>query len=153
MRYIPALNPIKEETILASNNGRAYFALLGYHFNPDDITRLLGIEPTSVNAAGAYSGLDKPVISSWELSTETLTGEVDVFALTDTLVKQLEPIKAKIVEVCKSHNLSPRLGVALTLSIDKGVSSPEIGFGARTIRFLADTGSFIDMECNLSGQV
>jgi len=153
MRYIPALNTIKEETILASNSGRAYFALLGYHFNPGDITHLLGIEPTSVNAAGAYSGLDKPVISSWEVSTETVTGEVDVFALTDTIVKQLEPIKAKIVEVCKSHNLSPRLGVALTLSIDKGESSPEVGFGARTIRFLADTGSFIDMEYSLSGRV
>lgn len=139
--------------MLASNKGRAYFALMGYHFNPDDITRLLGIEPTSVDAAGAYSGLDKPVISSWELSTETLTGEVDVFALTDTIVKQLEPLKEKIVEVCKSHNLSPRLGVALTLSVDKSESSPEIGFGARTIRFLADTGSFIDMDCKLSGRI
>ncbi|GAB1231975.1 hypothetical protein UT4_04410 [Ferrigenium sp. UT4] len=138
---------------MAANKGRAYFALLGYHFNPDDITRLLGIEPTTVNAAGAYSGLDKPVISSWELSSETLTGEIDVFALTDGLVKQLEPLKAKIVEVCKSHNLSPRLGVALTLSIDKGETSPEVGFGARTIRFLADTGAFIEVENKLSGRV
>jgi hypothetical protein len=138
---------------LASNKGRAFFALLGYHFNPDDITRLLGIEPTSVNASGAFSGLDKPVISSWELSTETINGEVDMFALTDVIVKQLEPIKEKIVEVCKSHNLSPRLGVALTLSIDKGESSPEVGFGARTIRFLADTGSFINVEYKLSERV
>lgn len=138
---------------MASNTGRAYFALMGYHFNPDDITRLLGIEPTSVDAAGAYSGLDKPVISSWELSTDTVAGEVDVFALTDTIVKQLEPLKEKIVEVCKSHNLSPRLGVVLALSIDKGESGPEIGFGARTIRFLADTGSFIDMDCKLSERI
>lgn len=144
---------IDEGIIVAANKGRAYFALLGYHFNPDDITRLLGIEPTTVNAAGAYSGLDKPVISSWELSSETLSGEVDVFALTDSLVKQLEPLKDKIVEVCKSHNLSPRLGVALTLSIDKGETSPEVGFGARTIRFLADTGSFIEVENKLSERV
>jgi hypothetical protein len=138
---------------LASNKGRSYFALLGYHFNPDDITRLLGIEPTTVNAAGAHSGLDRPVISFWELSTETLAGEVDVFALTDSLVKQLEPLKEKIVGVCKSHNLSPRLGVVLTLSIDKNESRPEVGFGARTIRFLADTGSFIDVEYKLSERV
>jgi hypothetical protein len=138
---------------LAANKGRAYFALLGYHFNPENITRLLGIEPTSVNAAGAFSGLDKPVISSWELSTETVTGDVDLFALTDIIVKQLEPIKEKIVEVCKSHNLSPRLGVALTLSIDKGESSPEVGFGARTIRFMADTGSFVNVEYKLSERI
>ena len=142
-----------EETILASNKARAYFALLGYHFDPDDITRLLGIEPTSVDAAGAYSSLDKPVISSWELSTETITGKVDIFALTDIIVKRLEPTKEKIVEVCKSHNLSPRLGVALTLSIDKDEASPEVGFGARTIRFLADTGAFIDVEYKLSERI
>ncbi len=138
---------------MASNKGRAYFALLGYHFNPDDVTRLLGVEPTFVNAAGAYSGLDKPVISSWEISTEVMAGQVDVFALTDIIVKQLEPIKQKIVEVCKSHNLSPRLGVVLTLSIDKNETSPEVGFGARTIRFLADTGSFIEVENKLSERI
>jgi hypothetical protein len=138
---------------MASNKARAYFALLGYHFNPDDITRLLGIEPTAVDAAGAYSGLDKPVISSWELSTESESGAVDVFALTDIIVKQLEPVKEKIVAVCKSHNLSPRLGVALTLSINKGETCPEVGFGARTIRFLADTGSFIEVENRLSERV
>lgn len=138
---------------MAPNKGRAYFALMGYHFNPDDITRLLGIEPTSVNAAGAYSGLDKPVISSWELSTDTASGAVDVFALTDIIIKQLEPVKEKIVAVCKSHNLSPRLGVVLTLSIDKNESRPEVGFGARTIRFLADTGAFIDVEYKLSARI
>jgi len=138
---------------LASNEGRAYFALMGYHFNPDDITQLLGIEPTSVDAAGAQSGLDKPVISSWELSTETVIGMVDVFALTDILLKQLEPHKEKIIEVCKSHNLSPRIGVELTLSIDKEESSPEVGFGARMIRFLADTGAFINVEYKLSERI
>ena len=153
MGYTPTKHLINEETILASNKGRAYFALLGYHFDPDHITRLLGIEPTSVDASGACSGLDKPVISSWELSTETMSGEVDVFALTDIIVKQLEPIKEKIVEVCKSHNLSPRLGVALTLSVDRDETSPEVGFGARTIRFLADTGSFISMDYKLSQRI
>lgn len=138
---------------MASNKGRAYFALYGYHFNPDDITRLLGIEPTSINAAGAYSGLDKPVISSWELSTGTVTSdesEVDIYKLTEDILKQLEPIKDKIIEVCKSHNLSPRLGIVLTLSVDKNESSPDVGFGARIIRFLADVGAFINVDYRLS---
>jgi hypothetical protein len=147
---------IEEETILASNKGRAYFALVGYHFNPDDITRLLGVEPTSINDAGSKSSLDKPVISSWELSTDTVNGDeadVDVYALTDTILKQLEPIKEKIVEVCKSHNLSPRVGVVLTLSVDKDESSPEVGFGARMIRFLADIGAFINVDYELSERI
>ena len=141
---------------MASNKGRAFFALYGYHFNPDDVTRLLGIEPTSTNDAGAYSNLDKPVISSWDLSTETVNGDeanVDIYALTDIIIKQLDPIKEKIIEVCKSHNLSPRMGIVLTLSVDKDETSPEVGFGARAIRFLADIGAFINVEYKLSERI
>ena len=135
---------------MASNKGRVHFTLSGYHFNPDDITRLLGIEPTAVDASGANSGLDKPVISSWELSTETITDDVDVYDLTNVLIKQIEPVKEKILEVIKSHNLSPRIGVVLVLSVDKNETAPDVGFGARTIRFLADIGAFINVDYQLS---
>jgi len=143
---------------LAANKGRAYFTLAGYHFDPDNITRLLGIEPTSVNDAGAKSGLDNPVISSWELSTETVsnkdgTEEVDLYKLTEILFKQLEPIKENIIEVCKNHNLSPRMGVVLTLSIDKGETCPDVGFGGRLVKFLADIGAFINVDYKLSDRV
>jgi hypothetical protein len=138
---------------LASNEGRAYFTLSGYHFNPDDITRLLGIEPTAVDASGAGSGLDKPVISSWELSTEMITDDVDVYDLTNELIKQIEPVKEKILEVIKSHNLSPRIGVVLVLSVDKNETAPDVGFGARTIRFLADIGAFINVDYQLSNRI
>jgi hypothetical protein len=138
---------------LASNEGRAHFTLSGYHFNPDDITRLLGIEPTTVDASGAGSGLDKPVISSWELSTATITDDVDVYDLTNELIKQIEPVKQKILEVIKSHNLSPRIGVVLVLSVDKNETAPDVGFGARTIRFLADIGAFINVDYQLSNRI
>lgn len=141
---------------MASNKGRAYFSLVGYHFNPDDITALLGLEPTTVNDAGTRSGLDNPVISSWELSTDTVDGdedEVDIYKLTDLILKQIEPAKDKIIEVCKTHNLSPRMGVVLTLSIDKNETGPEVGFGARMIRFLADIGAFINVDYELSERV
>ena len=138
---------------MASNKGRVHFTLSGYHFNPDDVTRLLGIEPTTVDASGARSGLDKPVISSWELSTATITDDVDVYDLTNELIKQIEPAKEKILEVIKSHNLSPRIGVVLVLSIDKNETAPDVGFGARTIRFLADIGAFINVDYQLSARL
>lgn len=138
---------------MASNKARVYFALSGYHFNPDDITRLLGIEPTSVDASGARSGLDKPVISSWELSTETMTDNIDVYKMTDTIIKKIEPAKEKILQVIKSHNLSPRIGVVMVLSSDKNESVPDFGFGARTIHFLADIGAFINVDYQLSERI
>ena len=142
---------------MASNKGRAFFALYGYHFNPDDITRLLGLEPTSINDAGANSNLDKPVISSWEFSTDTITSEneeVDIYKLIDDeILKKIEPAKDKIIEVCKSHNLSPRISVVLTLSVDKDESCPEVGFGSRVIKFCAEIGAFLNVDYQLSERI
>ena len=138
---------------MPENKGRAFFALGGYHFNPDDITRVLGIEPTTVDASGAKSGLDSPVTSSWELSTDTITGDIDVYELTNELIKQIEPAKEKILELIKSHNLSPRIGVVLVLSVDKNETAPDVGFGARTIRFLAEIGACINVDDRLSERI
>jgi len=135
---------------LAAIKCRVYFAFYGYHFDPDDITRLLGLKPTKVDASGARSGLDKPVVSSWEFSTDTASEDIDVFKLTDSLIKQLEPVKEKIQQVAKSHNLSPRIGVVLVLPVEKNAPLPDLGFGARTIQFLADIGAFIDVDYQLS---
>lgn len=138
---------------MASNKARAHFTLSGYHFDPDTITSLLGIEPTSTDAGGLMGNLDKPSISSWEISTDTITGDVDVYVLTDLLLKQIEPIEEKIIEACKHHNLSPRLGVVLTLSVDKDETCPDVGFGGRLTRFLADVGAFINVEYKLSERI
>lgn len=139
---------------MAFNKGRAYFGLSGYHFDPKEVTKIIGLEPTSVDDAGMYGSLDKPVISSWEFSTETITSEsqaLDIYKLIDDeILKKIEPAKNKIIEICKSHNLSPRIGVVLTLSIDKGETSPDVGFGARVIKFCAEIGAFINIDYQLS---
>jgi Domain of unknown function (DUF4279) len=141
---------------VASNKGRAFFALSGYHFNPDDITRIIGVEPTSTNNNGMMGSPEKPSISSWEISTETViedTEVVDVYKLTEIILKKLEPIKEEILQVCKSHNLSPRVCVELTLSIDKGDTCPDVGYGARMVKFLADIGAFINIDYKLSERI
>lgn len=138
---------------MASNKARVHFTLAGYHFDPDQVTQHLGIQPTSIDASGARSDLNKPVLSSWELSTETVTGDFDVYKLTDDLIKKIEPAKDKILAICKSHNLSPRIGLVLELSVDKTESAPDVAFGARTIRFLADIGAFINVDYRLSKRV
>ena len=141
---------------MASNKGRAFFALSGYHFNPDDVTRVLGIEPTSTNAAGMGGSSDKPVISSWEISTDTITEdteEVDLYKLTEIILKQLEPVKEQILQISKSHNLSPRMGVVLTLSTDKDDTCPDVGFGGRLVKFLAEIGAFINIDYKISDRV
>ena len=142
---------------MAANKGRAFFGISGYHFDPDLVTQITGLEPTSVNDAGMRGSLDKPVISSWEFSTETITSdtqELDIYKLIDDeILKKIEPAKDKIIEVCKSHNLSPRIGVVLTLSIDKDETTPDVGFGARIIKFCSEIGAFINVDYELSERV
>ena len=142
---------------MTSNKGRAFFAISGYHFDPDVVTKLTGLEPTSVNDAGMRGSLDKPVISSWEFSTDTITSdmqELDIFKLIDDeILKKIEPAKEKIIEICKNQNLSPRIGVVLTLSIDKDETTPEVGFGARIIKFCSEIGAFINVDYELSERV
>ena len=139
------------------NKGRAYFGLSGYHFDPNLVTELIGLEPTSVNDAGTRGSLDKPVISSWEFSTETITSEnqeLDIYKLIDDeILKKIEPAKDKIIEVCKNQNLSPRIGVVLTLSVDKDETTPDVGFGARIIKFCAEIGAFINIDYELSERI
>lgn len=138
---------------MASNKARVHFTLGGYHFNPDDVSRLTGIEPTSTDASGMRGSLDKPALSFWELSTETVTDDIDVYKLTDSLIKQLEPAKEKILEVIKNLNLSPRIELVMTLSIDKDETVPDVGFGARAIKFLAEIGAFINIDYKLSERI
>ena len=107
--------------------------------------------------SGANSDLDKPVISSWEFSTDTITSdnqEVDIYKLIDDeILKKIEPSKDKIIEVCKSHNLSPRISVVLTLSVDKDESCPEVGFGSRVVKFCAEIGAFLNVDYQLSERI
>lgn len=133
-----------------TESGRAYFALSGYHFNPDDITRALGITPTSTDDRGAGSGMDKPKMSSWEWSTETVNDDIDVYDLTDIILKKLEPVKKEILQLIESHNLAPRVGIVLELAVEEQHCNPDIGFGSRTLRFLAELGAFINIEYKLA---
>ena len=73
--------------------------------------------------------------------------------MTDSLLKRLELAKEKILHVIKSHNLSPRLGVVLVLSIDKDESCQDVGFGGRTTRFMADIGALINVDYQLSERI
>jgi hypothetical protein len=142
---------------LVPNKARAYFGISGYHFDPAVVTEFLGLQPTSVNDAGTRGSLDKPVVSSWEFSTETFTSEnqeLDIYKiLDDEILKKIEHAKDKIIEICEKQNLSPRIGVELILSVDKGETTPDVGFGARIIKFCADIRAFINIDYKLSERV
>jgi len=151
--FIPLYIINHRKYILSSNIGRVYFSLSGYHFNPTDLSNFLGLEPTSVNAAGMHGRIDKPTISSWEISSEKVTGTIDFYELMRNITKELEPAKDKILTAIKNYNLSPRVTIELTLSVDKDEESPEVGFGARTTKLMAELGAFMNVDYKLTQRI
>ena len=132
---------------MATNEGRVYFALDGDDFNPDDITHLLDIEPTSVIKKWSKIPNRFPAKSSWQLSTDNVVNDfIDVFAMADSIIEILKPEKPRIMEVIERFSLIPRLEVVLWFSIDEEHSTPAIGFEPNTIKFLGDIGAFIDVD-------
>jgi hypothetical protein len=132
---------------LASNEGRVYFALDGDDFEPDVVTEILGILPTSVMRKGSKIPNKLPAKNSWELSTENVVNDyIDVFAMAESITDTLVPIKDELKGVIETYNLVPRLEVVLWFSVNEEHSTPAIGFEPSTLSFLGEIGAFIDID-------
>jgi hypothetical protein len=132
---------------LATNEGRFYIALDGDDFEPDVVTELLGIVPTSVMIKGSKIPNKLPAKNSWELSTDNVVNDyIDVFSMAESIVDTLMPIKDKLKEVIATYNLVPRLEVVLWFSTNEEHSTPAIGFEPSTVNFLGEIGAFIDID-------
>ena len=132
---------------MASNEGRVYFALDGDDFEPDVVTKILGILPTSVMRKGSKIPNKLPAKNSWELSTENVVNDyIDVFAMAESITDTLVPVKDKLKGVIETYNLVPRLEVVLWFSVNEEHSTPAIGFEPSTLSFLGEIGAFIDID-------
>lgn len=136
-----------KERKLNTNEGRVYFALDGDDFEPDDLTSLLGITPTSIRRKGSKVPGRIPKLSSWEFSTEHLVNDyIDVFEMATEIVNKLKPKKDQILEAKKLFNVSPRFEVVLYISMSEEHSTPAIGFEIETVKFLGEIGAFVDID-------
>jgi len=130
-----------------TNEGRVYFALDGDDFDPDEVTKFLGIQPTSVMRKGSKVDGKLPKINSWSVSTENVVNEhIDVFEMATEIINILKPKKSLIIQAKERFNVSPRLEVVLWYSVNEEHSTPAIGFEPETVSFLGEIGAFIDID-------
>ena len=130
-----------------TNEGRVYFALDGDDFDPDEVTKFLGIEPTSVKRKGSRVPGRIPKRNSWVLSTENIINDyIDVYEMSTQIVNRLKPKKELILKVKERFNVLPRFEVVLWFSMNEEHSTPAIGFEVETIQFLGEIGAFIDID-------
>jgi len=126
------------------NEGEVYFSLWADHaFDPEVITKRLGIEPTRV----IRKADPRPKISSWELSSGKVVDEVvDVYELASQLVSRLAPVAERVQQLISDLDLSAVLQVVLRITMDDTKSTPAIGFDREVIRFLGTVGASIDVD-------
>lgn len=129
------------------NERRVYFALDGDDFDPDEVTKFIGIEPTSVMRKGSKAGGKSPKVSSWTISTENVIDEyIDVLGMATEIVSLLKPKKKVIIQAIEKFNVKPRLEVVLWFSFNGEHSTPANGFEPDTVSFLGEIGAFIDID-------
>ena len=132
------------------NEGRVYFAFQGDNFDPNEITKLIGINPTKIRLKNELPSGKLPKFNSWIFSSENVVDEViDIYEMTTSLVKTLESKVDIINEIRKKLNVTTCLQVVLSFSTNEGISTPVIGFDTATIDFLAKVGAFIDIDTYL----
>jgi hypothetical protein len=125
------------------NEGEVYFCLYGDDFDPDAVTKVIGINPTRTKRKGDPI----PRCSSWHYSTGKIENDlVDVYELSSSLIAKLAPYSDNILKVKRDYNLKAILEVVLTISPDDSKSTPAIGFESEVIAFLHKVGATIDID-------
>lgn len=128
------------------SEGEVYFSLYGTGFEPDTITKRLGLEPTSVQRESS----PRPKHSSWKLSSGRVQGDiVDVYDLSSALVAKLSPHASEITAMKQELRVEAALQVVLWITTDQSKSTPAIGFEPGVVAFLAQVGASIDIDTYL----
>ena len=126
-----------------TNEGEVYFSLYGGDFDPDEVTRLIGFNPTSIHRKAKV----RPRHSSWDVSSGKIENEIiDVYEMSSALVSRLQPYAEKILTAKRQLKLEAVLEVVLWITTDDSVSTPAIGFTSEVISFLNTVGASIDID-------
>ena len=126
-----------------TNEGRVYFALYGKDFDPDEVTRLVGIEPTATRRKADPI----PKHSCWEVSSVHVENDlVDIYEMSSVLIAKLKPHSDSIASAKSKLGCEAVLQVVLHITIDDSISTPAIGFDVDVISFLNAVGASIDVD-------
>jgi len=125
------------------NKGEVYFMLFGEDFDPETVSRELGVSPSRTRIKADPT----PRKSMWIYSKGEKEHElIDIYAMASSVVSDLQPYAEKIGESMRKHNLDAVLEVVLEISVDDSISTPAIGFDKNVIEFLSKIGASIDID-------
>jgi hypothetical protein len=126
-----------------TNEAEVYFALYGPDFDPDEVTRLVGLQPTSITRRSD----PRPKQSILKVSSGKVENDViDIYDMSSALVAKLAPYSDKIASARRQMNVEAVLEVVLWITMDETKSTPAIGFDADVLSFVVAVGATIDVD-------
>ncbi|WP_295750204.1 DUF4279 domain-containing protein [Undibacterium sp.] len=126
-----------------TNRGEVYFALRGDDFDPDEATKIIGIEPTSMRRKAT----PRPKFSEWKFSVGEIENDViDVYEMSSDLVGKLKKCENNILVAINTLGLEATFQVVLWISTDDSISTPAIGFEPEVISFIHKIGASVDID-------
>ncbi len=126
-----------------ANEGEVYFALFGDDFDPGEVTKLVGLQPTSVRR----KTYPLPKHAWWKVSIGKTEGElVDVYEMSSALIEKLAPHAQGILRAKQELRLEAILEVVLHISMNDSIPTPAIGFTPEVVSFLSRVGAGIDID-------
>ena len=88
----------------------ATLILRGKELNPKDVTDYLGLSPSmSFNRGDWRNETEKWKHSFWSLSSQNMVQSNDLAFHLEWLIKQLEPVKSKFLEILNEKNIKAEI--------------------------------------------
>ncbi|MFT3885640.1 MAG: DUF4279 domain-containing protein [Flavobacteriales bacterium] len=128
-----------------SNKGYVYFGLYG-DFVPEEVTAVIGLQPTDSVRKGESTVRVPSKFSRWRWSSEKSDDLVNVYEVSRSVVDQLIPFEKGIAHAMKQYGLEAVLQVVIFLSGEDEVSSPALGFDETVIAFLGRLNASVDVD-------
>lgn len=126
-----------------TNEAEVYFALYGSDLDPDEVTRLVGFEPTSIRRRSE----PHPKNSVWKVSSGKVENDIiDIYEMSSALVARLAPYRETIALARRALHAKAVLEVVLWITMDDSKSTPAIGFDTNVLSFVVAVGATIDVD-------
>lgn len=132
---------------MSTSNSYVYFALQGDDFEPSEITRFLGIEPTITwkkGDKGRYTSCLK--YTCWQLEAVRGNEPLLIDNLVTEIIAKLEDRVEIIRNLKQEFGLDSVLKIVLFVDIDEEQSTPALGHDLWTINFLYRTQTRTDVD-------
>jgi hypothetical protein len=124
-----------------------YFALQGDDFDPEEITKLIGISPSESWRKGDKGKFKSTLeFSCWKLSTSKGQEYMWIDKLVNEIIQKLYDKIDIIKELKAKYQLDSVLEIVMEIDVNPENTTPSLGHDLKTIEFLYRTGTKTDID-------